>query len=552
MKMKSGLVFLLMVLLALLFGCITIDRDPSAAPSVVGGTGTGTGTGTSTGGGTTPGGAPSPRTPAAPATPRVIDYDLSKGYLTYKEFGAVGDGKTNDFDAIIDTHNMANRHGLKVKADQGFTYYIAAEAKTARIQTDTDWTGAEFIIDDYNGPRGSSGWRDSWVFEVQSAEQRRTISSVTSLTKGQTKLNLELPFPALIVAQDVRVRHFIRSGPDQNSGFPQTDVFMIDRNGNVDPSAPIIWDFARVSSMIAYPIDENVLTLTGGTFTTMANSIPRLHNYMSRGIRIIRSNTVIDGLVHYVTNEGPQSEPYHGFIFVENSVNVTLQNSTLTGRRYYYMGTYDLQANRTINFSVINCDQTNDISDRTWWGIMASNYSKNILYDGVKFSRFDAHMGVYNTTIINSELGYHGVAVVGSGLLRIENTKVHGRTFLHLRGDYGAFWEGEAIIRNCTLVMVPSNFNYGNIILAVNKGNHNYGFDTFMPDPITIDGFYVDETNASPNYQGNFLIWGENDGSFERFPYRLTRTIYISGYRSAKPLIMPNDHFERQITVVRR
>ena len=91
------------------------------------------------------------------------------------------------------------------------------------------------------------------------------------------------------------------------------------------------------------------------------------------------------------------------------------------------MGSYDLSVRRSINVRIINCKQTNDINDDTYWGLFASNYSKNITFDNCIFSRFDAHMGVYNATIRNSTLGYMGINAIGSGTLLIENTKVYGK-----------------------------------------------------------------------------------------------------------------------------
>ena len=73
-------------------------------------------------------------------------------YVTYKQFGAKGDGKTNDYAAIVATHEYANANNKKVKADAGAVYYVdkmdPKNPKGAIIKTDTDWTGAEFIIDD--------------------------------------------------------------------------------------------------------------------------------------------------------------------------------------------------------------------------------------------------------------------------------------------------------------------------------------------------------------------------------------------------------------------
>ena len=45
----------------------------------------------------------------------------SAGLVRYSDFGAKGDGKTDDIDAIAATHAFANEHGLTVKADDGAT-----------------------------------------------------------------------------------------------------------------------------------------------------------------------------------------------------------------------------------------------------------------------------------------------------------------------------------------------------------------------------------------------------------------------------------------------
>ena len=38
-----------------------------------------------------------------------------KKYVTYEEFGAIGDGKTCDIEAIAKAHEYANANGLSVK-----------------------------------------------------------------------------------------------------------------------------------------------------------------------------------------------------------------------------------------------------------------------------------------------------------------------------------------------------------------------------------------------------------------------------------------------------
>jgi hypothetical protein len=43
----------------------------------------------------------------------------ANGLVRYSDFGARGDGKTDDIDAIAATHAFANQHDLLVKADEG-------------------------------------------------------------------------------------------------------------------------------------------------------------------------------------------------------------------------------------------------------------------------------------------------------------------------------------------------------------------------------------------------------------------------------------------------
>jgi hypothetical protein len=189
--------------------------------------------------------------------------------------------------------------------------------------------------------------------------------------------------------------------------------------------APIIWDFDQITDITALPIDETTLTITGGRFTTIANSAESRYTYYSRGIAIRRSNVLVDGLEHRVTGEGDQGAPYGGFLNIPNCAYVTVRNTILTGRKTYRtigaagvpvsMGSYDISLNRALNVSFVNCSQTNDINDGRYWGIMGSNYCKNLVFDNCTFSRFDAHMGVANATIRNSTLGHQGINAIGSG-----------------------------------------------------------------------------------------------------------------------------------------
>ena len=71
-----------------------------------------------------------------------------KKIVFYSEYGAVGDGVTDDHAAILAAHTDSNEKGYEVHADEGKTYYIPPHVETIPIKTSTVWTGAKFIIDD--------------------------------------------------------------------------------------------------------------------------------------------------------------------------------------------------------------------------------------------------------------------------------------------------------------------------------------------------------------------------------------------------------------------
>jgi hypothetical protein len=465
------------------------------------------------------------------------------GFVRYSDFGARGDGKTDDIDAIAAAHTFANQQGLSVKADEGATYYISGKSRTAVIQTDTDFGKAAFIIDDTDVQD-----RGTHVFQVSSSLQPFKLEGVSFLKRNQEKIDVTLPGTCLITVTNSHVRRYIRFGPNQNSGAPQTDIFIVDKDGNVDMDAPIIWDFDQITDITALPMDETTLNITGGRFTTIANRAESRYTYYSRGIAIRRSNVIVDGLEHRVTGEGDHGAPYGGFINVSNCSYVTVQNTILTGRKMYQtigsagvtvsMGSYDISLNRALNVSFVNCSQTNDINDNRYWGIMGSNYCKNLVLDKCTFSRFDAHMGVANATIRNSTLGHQGINAIGSGVFTVENSTIYGRSLINLRSDYGSTWQGELVIRNCVFIPAGGRPASASLISGSYSGQHDFGYTCYMPERITIDALHIDDSNHPENYQGpaifaNFNPRMTDDSYVEKFPYVRTREVILKNVTTA-------------------
>ena len=480
---------------------------------------------------------------------------IAKGFVLYSDFGAKGDGKTDDLDAITATHAVANQYSLKVIADKGSTYYIGGKNRSAIIRTNTDFGTATFIIDDTDVQN-----RNAAIFLVSSSQQPFKIEGITSLKKNQKKINVSLPGTCLISVTNSNVRRYIRFGPNQNSGSPQTDIFIVDKNGKVDMDSPIIWDFEQITDITALPIDETTLTITGGHFTTIANKADSKYTYYSRGISIRRSNVIVDGLEHRITGEEDHGAPYGGFIFAGDCSYVMVRNTILTGHKTYQtigsagvsvsMGTYDISLNRALNVSFVNCSQTNDINDGRYWGILGSNYCKNLIYDKCIFSRFDAHMGVANATIRNSTLGHQGINAIGCGTFTVENSTINGSSLINLRSDYGSTWQGEVIIRNCQFIPSGGRPSNASLIGGSYSGQHDFGYTCYMPERITIENLRIDDSQHPADYQGpaifaNFNPQMTDDSFVEKFPYVRTREVILRNITisSGKTLRISNNPF---------
>lgn len=476
--------------------------------------------------------------------------------VTYEDFGAIGDGVHDDLPAICDAHEYANTHGLPVKSKPDATYHLGRRALTVKIATDTDWSTSRFTIDD----RDVEDHKRSLI-EVLSLLPAEKLE-IERLVRDQKQIELQSDHDYYVVVTNDRIKRYIRRGLNQNSGKSQSDCFILRRDGSID--SPIDWDYDHISKVEARPMDEKTLTLKGGVFTTFANNMKQEvgYNYWSRNILITRSNTEVDGLTHYVVGETAVGHPYGGFLTVRTCANVTLRNCFATGHKIYKtqgsagkpvsMGSYDYSANRVVNFSMINC-RMNHILDRTRWGVIGTNYCKNILLEDCTLTRMDAHMGVSGTYVIRrTNLGYMGLNAIGRGLLTLEDSTLHGPSLITFRGDYGSTWEGKVEIRNCR--WIPSGEGGTELFMfnTRNDGTHDFGYTCFMPSAISIDGLYVDDSN-NKGPLCYFPSPGDGNPAESPFPYVLTRKLTVKNVTTAsgeKPCLSTDAHLRSIVAFV--
>ena len=445
--------------------------------------------------------------------------------IYYEDFGAKGNGRTDDFEAIKACHAYANQYGHTVNAKASATYYIGEnEAGTAAIiQTDVNWNGCKFIFDDTNIEPKSAGY-GSAIFLAQTSCSDKTYSQsknnlpFTSIEKGATNIGWAPGFDCLIFLTNANVKHFIRHGSNADSGASQTELILVDKDGNIDPSTPLQWTYETITSINVKGTNDKPIVINGGDFDpeagidnralfqTKHNQAPSEYTYYDRNIKITRSNVVLKNVKHIITDfiprdEGGHGAPYNGFTSIYKCHNVTLDgfefqnppsyDTTGSGGGTVNMGTYEISATSANSITWQNCTQSNFFVDGgavKFHGMMGTNYCKNLTFDNMFVCSFDAHKGTYNATILNSTVEH--LNFIGEGTIRIENTTIYtdgASTIANLRNDYGSTWQGKLIVKDVTLKYSTQYASKALTVITAKWFDHYFGYQTYLPEYIELD-----------------------------------------------------------------
>ena len=423
------------------------------------------------------------------------DYTYKKNIriITYEDFGAVGDGITDDFEALRATHEYANKWGHVVHATAGKVYKIGNKTggKSIPVETDTYWNGAKFIIDDsgivvHNSCQcNDCKMRQASIFSVKSSTASVSVLNairenlpLNSSFDGETITKFEnwpLTYDALVHISSNERKVFIRVGGNADDGDSMNEVILVHKDGTIDPSTPITWTYTSMSYAIAYSAEDTPIVIDGGgaIIETIANR-PSDNKYIqfARNISVKRSNVKVCNFEHIVQEEQEFRAPYAGIISTSTCHNVTYENIVLQAARRKFVeagnqqGTYEIggyAANdiKFINVNASNFFATGDAYDYKSYGVlheagqignrgmMGTNYCRNFYFDSCRIVNFDSHKGMGNLTIVNCELT--SILVMGAGNILIKDTVKYGSSVISYRSDYGASFRGNIAIENVEL-----------------------------------------------------------------------------------------------------
>ncbi len=443
-----------------------------------------------------------------------------KKTVCYEDFGAVGDGKTDDFDAMAKAHAYANENGLDVVTDGTKTYYIGNAAldeknpkPAIKIRTNVDFGTSKFIIDDSEITSDMPA-KNGVIFHVDrdsapvtyTKENDTPNKAIARINKAGgfkadiSELDIGIGYEAMLMVVNENKKVYIRYGANAAAGNAQSELVNVDKNGKIDPSAAFLLDYDEVTKITVIKADKP-LTIKGGVFVTVANRVKEDYKYYSRNFFITRTNLTIEKMTYEIVGEGEHGDPYAGFLTIHQCSNVVVKDCKLQAHRYYMcvgsgggapvgMGTYALSIGSSNNILMKNCIETNFFEDdgvtyrANTWGIMGSNYCKNLVYEDSILSRFDAHAGVYNAKIINSTVACF--RIIGGGEIRVENSHIYGDLLIGIREDYGSTWHGNVVIKDVTL-----HNNREPYLIYSYWYNHYFGYPTYVPESIIVDNLKI-------------------------------------------------------------
>lgn len=507
---------------------------------------------------------------------------IERGFVKYSDFNAVGDGVHDDSEALYEAHVFANENGLDVFADEGKTYYVHSYDKSIPVKTSVDFSGAKFILDDTGDVAFEN--RSVSLFRVEkdnpskiyTGEELSSNFDVAPIKAGDTVipwLSGKLEAKSLIRFTNEKHRDFIRFGSNVNSGNPRTDCLLVNTDGTIDPDTPVAFPFDDVTKIEITRTDDKPITLRGGYFETICCKVVAATEFENkwrgyyRSFKVIRSNTTVCDMTHRIVGEPDipntgygrsddgklrQSYPYYGFVYFINTYNSYAKNLALNSHTTYYedkptstkpvaMGSYDLVIEYSSHVYCEGITSCVDICDTRYWGIMSSNGAKNMEFKNCSMSRFDAHRGFWNARLIGCEFG-QTINVIGGGRLEVIDTvRNAGDSFIILRNDYGATFNGEIYLKNCKILGkkkyrgVKTDASYENGVTLVHLGfcyetdnflDWNFGYTCYMPRKIYVEDF------VSPSPEKTYVFNDLADVAFDQShsnAYQITEQLCFNG-----------------------
>src|SRR5699024_3289448 len=340
-------------------------------------------------------------------------------------------------------------------------------------------------------------------FEIASKDESRELSqSEIDTLKGKIIKNsyavseLSKYRDSPLIVKNTNENRMLRYG--KTTPITQQDVIYVDERGRL--GSDIVETFNDITSIKLIPCDNSYLVVEGGDFIISGDGkLPENGNYIGGVFNVSRSRVVAKKQVFSLPDGVRDSalSASHGFYVLNSCYDVTLEDTRMFPREKSRVegddlpqvpsGTYGIGGTYCIGLKLYNVTAKNDT---TGWGVMGMNYLKELIVRDSSLNRIDVHYAGNNITIKDSVIGSFGVSINGSGYIKIKDTVFHSNRFIALRSDYGAHWDGDITIDDCTIKPIHEDKEI--IFLNFNLREFDYLTDVVHGRSIKISNINLD------------------------------------------------------------
>lgn len=499
-----------------------------------------------------------------------------KGGMAYTSRDDAYNGKENSYSAIDYCHAMANafyNNGNKVGCVAGSKFYYFGESldysgniSEITVQTDTDWAGAYFVVDDepfditdasYKtvvfgirgpsavAPDGTSLSSNGTDITTAIATALGTAEDTVILSPDTTNIGWSCGMPMLVSLIDYSQSRYHREGANASKASSR-EVILIDEFGNVNPTTPIEWDYVYDTDWYgatpetasndsptyvtgsfratAYPISASPIKISGldddgnisFTFENVANNNITATSYSGcgRGIQVRGANITLEGMEHIMTEDDDNTTPrqaYSGFIRTYLAHNTVIKDMLVMNHLGHYV--QDENGNNTTNSLGSYEFGGSDSTYTSWINCKTKNLfweDGSVTYRGM-FGTNRMRNNYLKDCVLNSYDAHSGAY----------NTTIEDCTFEHIN----FVGQGDIILKN---VVIYADSGAGGIHLRQDYGSrwegniyidgldlrHSTDYTLTYVDLVKAyytnwDFGYTDKTETSGNYLP-FYIYANN------------------------------------------
>lgn len=347
---------------------------------------------------------------------------IIKNKVCFRQFGAKGDGTTNDYQSVKNCCDYANANNLLINNLIGNYYVNGNQIILSTSVKNTD--SVTFILGE-NYERYNS----LFIFEH---DEVNNVENVALSTVFNNKNTLNDNYVGKSFILDTKIKYGQRlDGPDTSNTI--LEPFYTTKNKeylwSINYDENLVVNVKNISNSF-----EKGYTFDGGRIEQSNTS-----NYGVSFITVSRNNCIIKNLDISCENVNGSNAVLH----IDNGNNIILENIHCNSIRPS-TGSYNISienASNIITKNITGNNSSNTFGNRT---------VKNWLLSNSKVSVWDIHWNSFGfLTIDNTHINGSINIGYGSGILNVKNSYCGG--FLQTNQNYSPIFNGEIIVENSYL-----------------------------------------------------------------------------------------------------